>query len=202
MRRTGNNRIVLAIAVVIGLCLVSMPASAARAFQEPKSRPAPPVASRQVITGFQKRVEQYVKMREGLEEKLPKLPKESTPEQIEAHEKTFQEMVRAARAGAKPGDILTPDIARIIRATIKDEFKGAERRELRKEVLEADTKGVPLKVNYPYPEVKELLQVPATLLLRLPQLPKQIRYRFVGRHLLLMDRENHLIIDFMTNALP
>jgi hypothetical protein len=44
--------------------------------------------------------------------------------------------------------------------------------------------------------------MPPTLLLRLPHLPKQIRYRFVGPNLLLVDRENGLIIDFMNNALP
>ena len=31
---------------------------------------------------------------------------------------------------------------------------------------EADTKGVPMRVNYPYPESGELLEMPATLLLR------------------------------------
>ena len=41
-----------------------------------------------------------------------------------------------------------------------------------------------------------------TLLLRLPQLPKQLRYRFVGHNLLLIDRENGLIVDYMTKALP
>jgi hypothetical protein len=38
--------------------------------------------------------------------------------------------------------------------------------------------------------------------LRLPQLPKQLRYRFVRQNLLLVDRENGLIVDYMTNALP
>jgi hypothetical protein len=33
-------------------------------------------------------------------------------------------------------------------------------------------------------------------------LPQQVRYRYVGRNLLLVDRENGLIIDFMTDALP
>jgi hypothetical protein len=41
-----------------------------------------------------------------------------------------------------------------------------------------------------------------TLLLALPQLPKQVRYRFVGTNLLIVDRENHLIVDYMTNPLP
>jgi hypothetical protein len=38
--------------------------------------------------------------------------------------------------------------------------------------------------------------MPPPLLLRLPQLPKQVRYR-----LLLVDRENGLMVDYMTNVL-
>lgn len=157
---------------------------------------------KQIITKFEARVKQYVKMREGLENKLPKLSKDSTPEQIEAHKKVFQEIVRKSRQGAKPGDVFKPDIAAFIRATIKNEFKGKDRQELRQSVFEAETQGVVVRVNYPYPEAKELVEMPPTLLLRLPQLPKQIRYRFVGTHMLLVDRENGLIIDYMPNALP
>jgi len=29
-----------------------------------------------------------------------------------------------------------------------------------------------------------------------------VRYRFVGHNFLLVDRENGLIVDYMTNALP
>jgi len=141
-------------------------------------------------------------MREGLEERLPKLPKQSTPEQIQEHKRAFEEMVRAARADAKPGDTFTPEVASYIRTTIRREFSGRERQKLRETVLEADTKGVPLRVNYTYPDAKELVEMPPTLLLKLPQLPKQVRYRFVGRHMLLVDRENGLIVDYMRNAVP
>jgi hypothetical protein len=78
----------------------------------------------------------------------------------------------------------------------------AERQELKASVMQADTKGVPLRVNYPYPENKELTQIPPTLLLRLPELPQQVKYRFVNRNLLLVDHENGLIVDFMPGALP
>lgn len=90
----------------------------------------------------------------------------------------------------------------MIRAIIKSEFKGRDRQELRETVFGAETKGIPVRVNYSYPESKEMLEMPPPLLLALPQLPKQIRYRFVGSYLLLVDRENNLIIDYMTNALP
>lgn len=152
---------------------------------------------------FEKRVKDYVKLRENIEAKMPKLSTEAKPEEIETHKKQLQESVRAARAGAKHGDIFTPEAAAMIRAIIKEEFKGKDRVDLRKAVLvDAEVKSVPLRVNYPYPEVKEQLEMPPTLLLKLPQLPKQIRYRFVGRNMLLVDRENGLIIDYMGNAIP
>jgi hypothetical protein len=168
--------------------------------------PQPPPLSphdKQIVKAFEKRAKDYAKFREQLEEKMPKLSKEAKPEEIEAHKKQFQARVRAARAGARRGDVFIPEASELIRRMIKDEFKGRERVELRDTVLrEADTKAVPLRVNYPYPESQELLEMPATLLLRLPQLPKQLRYRFVGRNMLLVDRENGLIIDYFTNALP
>ncbi|HEY0729772.1 MAG TPA: hypothetical protein VGD38_16940 [Pyrinomonadaceae bacterium] len=152
---------------------------------------------------FEKRVKEYTKLREDIEGKMPKLSKEAKPEEIETHKKRLQESVRAARAGAKHGDIFTPDAAAMIRNIIKEEYKGKDRVELRKAVLvEAEVKSVPLRINYPYPEAKEQLEMPPTLLLKLPQLPKQIRYRFVGDNMLLVDRENGLIVDYMTNAIP
>ena len=173
----------------------------------PAQRGAPAVKvsarERKLLATFEKRVRKYVDLRERVEGQLPKLPKEATPEQIETHKNLFQERVRAARAGARRGDLFTPEAVAFIRATIKDEFKGRERQELRQEVLvEADTKEVVPRVNYPYPDTAEFIEMPPTLLLRLPQLPKQVKYRFVGRNLLLVDRENALIVDYMTDALP
>ena len=168
--------------------------------------PAPPPlspADKRIVEAFEKRAKDYAKMREALEEKMPALSKEAKPEEIQAHKKQFQDRVRAARVGSKPGEVFTPEAATLIRAIIKDEFKGRDRVELRNTVLrESENKAVPLRVNYPYPESQELLEMPPTLLLRLPQLPKQLRYRFVRNNLLLVDRENGLIIDYMTNALP
>jgi len=170
--------------------------------QQPDPLDGLPVRERRLVVDFRERVKDYTKMREAIELKMPKLPKESTPEQIQAHKTELEERVRAARAGAKRGELFTPGIAAFIRKTIKSEYKGKELVELRKAVLEADTKGVPLRVNHTYPESKELVEMSPTLLLKLPQLPKQVRYRFVGRNMLLVDRENGLIVDYMLNALP
>lgn len=156
----------------------------------------------QMIARFEGRVKEYAVLRERLEDKLPKLPKDATPEQIKAHKTAFEQIVRSARPTAKQGELFTPDIAAHIRTTIRSLYKGQKLQEIRAEILEAETAGVPLRVNYTYPESKELTQIPPTLLLKLPQLPKQVKYRFVGRHMLLVDRENGLIVDYMLNAFP
>lgn len=155
-----------------------------------------------LVKAFDSHVRDYLKQRKKVKEKLSPLSKDATPEQIQAYQVSFVEGLRAMRAGTNPGYIFQPEVSDYIRAIIKDQFKGRERVELRQEVLESDTKGVPLRVNYPYPETKELTQMPPTLLLRLPQLPKEVKYRFVGTNMLLVDTDNALIVDYMTKALP
>lgn len=206
VRQRTKKTAAVAVCTAIMLCLAPLPISslAESGFlvQKQDSEPAQTTSQKQTVKRFEKHVKEYVRLRERLEGKLPGLSDQAKPEEIEAHKKAFEDMVRKARANAKPGDILSSDIASYIRTTIRTEFKGTDRKQLRETILEADTKGIPLRVNYPYPETKELAQTPPTLLLKLPQLPKQVKYRFVGRHLLLVDRENGLIVDYMMNALP
>lgn len=159
-------------------------------------------ADKQAVGEFESRVRDYLKLRNAVKEKLPKLSKDSTAEQLETYRKSFEEGVRVTRAGAKRGDVFNTAGSDYIRRTLKTEFDRKDRAELRKIVFEAENKDVPLRVNYPYPESRELTEMPPTLLLALPQLPKEVKYRFVGRNMLLVDRDNNLIIDYMTNALP
>ena len=194
-----------AAALCLTAALALSAAGASFALQTPQNNTSPAstvTPTTPASAAFEERVKEYAKLREGIEGKMPKLSKEAKPEEIEAHKAAFQKAVREARAGALPGELFRPDVAAHIRAVIKNEFRGRDRAQLRQTVFEAETKGVPLRVNYPYPESKELVEMPPTLLLKLPQLPKQVRYRFVGSNLLLVDRENGLIIDYMTNALP
>lgn len=157
---------------------------------------------KQILVAFDNHVKDYLKQRERVKAKLPQLSKDSKPEQIAAYQKSFMESLRAMRTGTKQGYIFDPQTAEYFRTTIKTDVQPRDKPEIRQTILEADTKGVPLRVNYPYPESKELTQIPPTLLLKLPQLPKEVKYRYVGRHLLLVDTDNNLIIDYMLDALP
>lgn len=197
----GRERPLLIVLAFSLLFLVHLPGAAQTTVQQkPASQLSP--TDKQAISRFEGRVKNYVKLRTQIKNRLPKLSKDSTPEQIESYRKNFEESLRAARKGAKPGDIFNTEGSDYIRRTLKAEFKGQDRAQLREIVFEAENETVPLRVNYPYPEAKELTEMPATLLLQLPQLPKEVKYRFVGRNMLLVDRDNNLIIDYMVNALP
>lgn len=161
-------------------------------------------AEKQAVNAFQKRLKDYVKLRDraGKRIAVKKPRKESTPEEIQNYRTALQNAVREDRSNAKAGDVFKPDIITHIRSVLLTELNSKDRQEVKEIIFEAETDGVPMRVNYPYPDGKELAQIPPTLLLRMPQLPEQLRYRFVGRHLLLMDKENDIIIDYTLNVLP
>jgi ABC-type transporter MlaC component len=157
---------------------------------------------KQLFSAFDRHVKDYLEQRKAVAKKLPKLSKEAKPEEIEAFQKSFVARLQAMRAGTKSGYIFKPQFTEYVRNTIKTEFPPRDKAEIKQTILEAETKGVPLKINYPYPESKELTQIPPTLLLKLPTLPKEVKFRFVGRHLLLVDTDHAMIVDYTLNALP
>lgn len=151
---------------------------------------------------FQEKVKAYVALQQETAKKLPKASSKSTPDKIEIYQEGLAELIRNARPNAKQGDLFSTDVALHIRGLIKDEFKGERLKELRAGVVTADTKGIPLRINGSYPEAKEIIEMPPALLLRLPELPTQLRYYFVGSNLVLMDREARIIVDYLPRALP
>ncbi len=176
------------------------------AIAQNKSALAPPTvispADKTAIQIFEKQVNDYIDLRNKLRANVPKLSKDSTPEQIHAYRTALEQSLRSARASAKRGDLFRPETADYIRRTLKLEFQGKDRQQLRDTIFETELQGVVLRVNYPYAQTAEFSEMPATVLAKLPQLPKELRYRFVGRNMLLVDRESNVIVDYMPDALP
>jgi hypothetical protein len=70
--------------------------------------------------------------------------------------------------------------------------------------MQQDTpfKVIPLHVNDLFPEDLPLTTTPPTLMLKLPELPPELVYRFVGHDLILRDIKAELVVDLIPNALP
>ncbi|HEX5130681.1 MAG TPA: hypothetical protein VFV90_13085, partial [Usitatibacter sp.] len=69
-------------------------------------------------------------------------------------------------------------------------------------VVEEVPTGVRPVINKTMPDNAALATVPPLLLERLPRLPDNLQYRFMARHVILMDGDTRIIIDYILNALP
>ena len=152
---------------------------------------------------FLDRVRAYVKMQKRLEASLPALKTTKDPAQIVECQHALAVKIVEARRAALQGDIFTHEATERFRKIIRKSFEGPEGHMARK-TMQQDTpfKVVPLHVNDVLPDNIPLTTTPPTLMLKLPELPPELAYMFVGRDLVLKDNRAELVVDLITNALP
>ena len=147
---------------------------------------------------FNSRVLAYDELRHELEKGLRPLTTTDDPAEIRKAIRARAKRIRAARADAREGDIFTP--------AISDSFKRALVDELDPGTCEAILDDNPgefkHRINGSYPNGAPLSTVPANVLAVLPQLPDDLQYRFVGRHLVLLDGRSGLILDRIRFVIP
>jgi hypothetical protein len=157
-----------------------------------------------VLKEFNDRVTKYVKLHKSTARDVPALKRTTDPAQISAREEALASAIRQARPQAKAGDIFFPEARELILRIIRRESKGPEGARVRAAIKEGNPKseGSPVRLgaNAIYPDGAPLSLVPPGLLLKLPQLPKEVDYRFVGRHLILRDATANIIADYILDA--
>jgi hypothetical protein len=160
-----------------------------------------------VLVDFQKRVDAYMAIHKAAAKDSLSIKETKNPGEIKAAQLALAARIRAARANAKPGDVLTPEIRNKFRRLMFPELTGTAGREVKAE-LEEDVherdegtpKKVTYKVNAAYPEGNALPTTPPNILMSLPKLPEELEYRIVDRNLILRDVQANIIVDFITNA--
>jgi hypothetical protein len=144
----------------------------------------------------------YVELHKELERDLPKLPDDATPEQIDRNQRALEQKVREARRSARQGELFTPEAEPVIRRLLAAVFEGPEGRQLMASILDENPAGMKVSVNMRYPDTVPISTVPPEVLQTLPELSEDMEYRFIGRHLILLDTHAHLIADYIDNAMP
>lgn len=156
-----------------------------------------------ILEDFKQRVDAYMKVRKEAIKDAPRLKETTDVAQIKAAQDGMAEKIRSARASAKRGDIFTPEIVAQFRRLLYPELKGDEGRDA-KEILKDDApapQSIPFKVNAKYPDGAPVPTVPANLLLSLPTLPEPLQYKIIGKHLILLDEEADVIVDYALNVI-
>lgn len=167
--------------------------------------PAGPVVQEIVATQqFQQRLDEYVFLHRVLEGPLPLLQPTTNPEEIRMARRALGERMQAVRAGVGQGDIITLEVALMLKRRIAASLRSEEWQAILTE-LATDEQGVPiptvsLRVNMPWPKEVPFGFVPPRLLATLPPLPPELEYRIIGSSLVLWDDHADLIVDFLPGA--
>lgn len=153
------------------------------------------------VQEFQKRIQAYMKIHNEAEGKVPNLKRTDDPVEISTREKALGEMIMTLRPGAQPGDIFAKEYQPYFIQIVQEDFKKRSVAD-RKALVHEMPKGAKVSINTVYPTTLPLITFPATLLRALPDLPPELEYRIVGRHLLLRDVKANLIVDALYDVVP
>lgn len=155
------------------------------------------------IADFQEEVQEYIELHRRLEGTLPDLPRDPTPEAIDQRQRALGALIQKARRSEGPGDIFERDVRPVIRRLLYGAFSGPDGAALRQAIMEENpTEAIKLQVNGRYPDTFPFSTVPAKVLKVLPPLPSELEYRFIGTTLILLDAHAHIIVDYLTGAVP
>lgn len=188
---------------VAGLvCAIALAAGAEQGSPVPRKDPIDP-KDKPAVAEFQSGIDKYESARKAAQANLPELKPTHEVGRINAEKRSLADAIRAARKGAKQGDVFTPAASEFFRRTVSSEMKGRSGKPARGAIKEDTSKlAVKVEVNGNYPSGQPLSMVPPSLLLRLPKLPKGLDYRFVGRALILRDSDADLIVDYLPDVVP
>ena len=145
---------------------------------------------------FLRRVQDYDALRARLEVGLPPLVVTTNADEIESFEHCLAERLRHAR-GKRRGQLFTPpmegQLKRMLAARADESTIAA--------IMDDNPGEFDVDVNETYKKKYALATMPVNILLQLPDLPKDLEYRFVGRHLILRDARANMIIDEIPYAI-
>ena len=211
MRLIRTFRLALPVVVALGVagCQRDVPPPPEATTKSPET--APPTkrvvgplseADAAALATMNDRLKPYVELHKKIEDELPKLPKDATPDQIDKNQRAFEQRIRAARASAKRGELFTEQAEPVIRRLLAAVFDGPEGKQLLASVLDENPTGMKLTVNMRYPDTVPISTMPPEVLQTLPKLSEDLEYRFIGRHLILLDTHSHVVADFIPDAIP
>ena len=154
-----------------------------------------------VLADFKSRIDAYMKLRKEAVKDAPRLKETKDPAKIKAAQDAMSIHIRAARANATHGDIFTPEITAKFRRLLAPELKGDEGRDAKAIIKDDAPTNIPFKVNAKYPEGAPVPTVPASLLVNLPTLPEPLQFRIIEKHLILLDEDADIIVDYALNII-
>ena len=144
----------------------------------------------ETLAAFNKRIQDYAALRKRLEVGLPPLKITTDADEIETFEHRLAERLREVRESRR-GQLFVPRMEGQVKRMLELRANAATIAA----IMDDGPAEFDVDINDTYSKQRPLATMPPNILLRLPDLPPDMEYRFVGRHLVLRDARANIILD-------
>jgi hypothetical protein len=155
-------------------------------------------ADARTVATFHQRIAEYVEIHRIAAAGLGDPVLCADPEELARQSASLAAAIRDARPGAGEGEIFTVAVVPAFRARIADALRASRSAAA---TTATDDDEFPLDVHATIRAGTWDYRW-APILRALPELPPELEYQFVGRHLVLVDRRANLVVDVLRYAVP
>lgn len=155
----------------------------------------------ELVSDFKRLVDRYMQLHDKIQSQGTRpIPRDDIGENL-VSQQVMAMRIRFARHDARPGDIFTPSIALALRRAMDPELRGPAALRVRESIREDAPATFVLVVNGSFPEGGSRSTMPANVLQILPPLPDGLEYRIVDTHLVLIDVDADIVVDYMLDVM-
>jgi hypothetical protein len=153
-------------------------------------------------------VDEYARLHRSAAQSVDSFRMGLSAAEVWAREQQLADTIRALRPRAQRGDIFTTSATPVLVEIVQTFLNSAEGASARASiasdnpVTETPLTPVVLTINGTYAHGASFATMPPFLLMRLPTLPEEVEYRFVGKHLLLRDTSANIVLDYILDVAP
>ena len=155
----------------------------------------------ELVSDFQRRAARYMQLHDKIQKQgTPQKQRDDVGENL-VSQQALAMRIRFARHDARPGDLFTPGITLALRRALDPEIRGAAALRVRESIREDAPATFVLVVNGSFPEGGSRSTMPGNVLRILPTLPTGLEYRIIDTHLVLIDLEADIVVDYMLDIM-
>ena len=163
--------------------------------------PSQVLLDKELVSDFRERVDDYMKLQAKLQKQGTRQKERDDIGENLVSQNALATRLRFARHDARPGDVFTIPIAMALRRAMDPVLRGVAALRVRESIREGAPEVFVLAVNADYPAGASRSIMPGNVLKILPPLPPGLEYRIVDTHLVLMDLDANIIVDYVLDVM-
>ena len=162
--------------------------------------PSQVLLDEELVEEFRERADRYMKVHEKAQRLGTRQQQRDDIGENLVSQQALAMRIRFARHDARPGDLFTLPIAMAIRRALDPVLRGDAALRARQSIREDAPETFVLVVNGSFPEGPRST-MPGNVLKILPALPNGLEYRIIDTHLVLIDTEADIVVDYVLDVM-